>query len=97
MAYTFSNILSIDCIGLTKDGLFKAFAAALEAEDWFGANLDALYDLLTDREDSLVVDLVNWDKADLTPADRLAFESLFEDAVEELEGRLEMRVVARRF
>ncbi len=97
MKPSFSNILSIDCRGLKKDGVFKAFAAGLEAEDWFGANLDALYDLLTDREDALAVDLIGWDEADLTPAERLAFESLFVDAVEELEGRLDLRVVSRRF
>ena len=44
-----SDVLTLDCLGLKKDGVFKAFAEGLKAESWFGNNLDALYDLLTDR------------------------------------------------
>ena len=92
-----SQVLSIDCLGLNKDGVFKVFAEGLKAESWFGNNLDALYDLLTDREDALTVDLLHWDNADITEAERLSFEALFEDAAEELEGRLKIRLVAREF
>ena len=92
-----SEVLTVDCLGLKKDGVFKAFAEGLKAESWFGNNLDAFYDLLTDREDSLTVDLLHWTEADLTEAERLSFEALFEDAAEELEGRLKIRLVAREF
>lgn len=33
-----------------KDQLMTAFAADLELPDWFGANFDALYDVLTDPD-----------------------------------------------
>lgn len=92
-----SDVLTLDCLGLKKDGVFKAFAEGLKAESWFGNNLDALYDLLTDRENFLTVDLLHWEEADLTEAERFSFESLFEDAAEELAGRLKIRLIAREF
>ena len=69
-----SDVLTLDCLGLKKDGVFKAFAEGLKAESWFGNNLDALYDLLTDRENFLTVDLLHWEEADLTEAERFSFE-----------------------
>lgn len=92
-----SDVLTLDCLGLKKDGVFKAFAEGLKAESWFGNNLDALYDLLTDRENFLTVDLLHWEDADLTEAERFSFEALFEDTAEELAGRLKIRLIAREF
>ena len=92
-----SDVLTLDCLGLKKDGVFKAFAEGLKAESWFGNNLDALYDLLTDRENFLTVDLLHWEEADLTEAERFSYEALFEDAAEELAGRLKIRFIAREF
>ena len=70
-----SDVLTLDCLGLKKDGVFKAFAEGLKAESWFGNNLDALYDLLTDRENFLTADLLHWEEADLTEAERFSFEA----------------------
>ena len=39
----------IDCAGITeKEALIELFAKQLHFVDWFGGNLDALYDCLTD-------------------------------------------------
>ena len=84
-----SDVLTLDCLGLKKDGVFKAFAEGLKAESWFGNNLDALYDLLTDRENFLTVDLLHWEEADLTDAERFSFEALFEEYLKPFELRYE--------
>ncbi|MEI7447258.1 MAG: barstar family protein [Burkholderiales bacterium] len=43
--------LHADCAGAAdKAGTMAALAAGLALPDWFGANLDALYDCLTDLE-----------------------------------------------
>lgn len=93
----FSSVLSIECHGLGKDAIIAAFASGLEAENWFGANFDALYDLLTDHKGRLTIDLIDWYRAELSPADRLAFESVFEDSTAEADGFLDIRVVSKRF
>lgn len=93
----FSSVLSIECDGLGKDAIIAAFADGLKAENWFGANFDALYDLLTDQKDMLTVDLIDWYRAELSPAERQAFESVFEDSSEEADGLLDIRVVSKRF
>ena len=51
----------IDCAGITEnEGLHKLFAKALHFPDWYGNNLDALYDLLTDLEEPTHVILVDY-------------------------------------
>lgn len=42
----------IDCKGITeKDALIKLFAKHLQFPEWFGGNMDALYDCLTDLDE----------------------------------------------
>ena len=49
------------------------------------------------------IDYDNWREdleeqyPDLTEAERFSFEALFEDAAEELAGRLKIRLIAREF
>lgn len=40
--------ITIDCVGLDKHGLHRAFREALTFPQWYGNNLDALYDCLTE-------------------------------------------------
>ena len=40
--------IQIDCTGLDKAGLHRAFQEALAFPQWYGHNLDALYDCLTE-------------------------------------------------
>ena len=40
--------ITIDCAGLDKAGLHSAFRKALDFPQWYGNNLDALYDCLTE-------------------------------------------------
>ena len=41
--------ITINCAGITeKEALHALFAKALHFPEWYGNNLDALYDLLTD-------------------------------------------------
>ena len=40
--------ITIDCIGMTTpDEVHDRFAQALDFPDWYGRNLDALYDMLS--------------------------------------------------
>lgn len=41
----------IDCEGLSRDQLHPLFAQKLSFPSWYGNNLDALYDCLTDLEE----------------------------------------------
>ena len=53
--------VTVDCAPLqTADAFHEALAGALEFPDYYGKNLDALFDCLTDirREQELV--LLNW-------------------------------------
>lgn len=87
--------VEIECTGLSKSQLFEAFAAALKLPDWFGRNLDALYDALTDLEGPSTINLVGWEDAALSLADRRAFEAVFSDAVAEAgTDRLQIRLVS---
>ncbi|WP_443743485.1 barstar family protein [Sutterella sp.] len=87
--------VEVECTGLTKPQLFEAFAAALKLPDWFGRNLDALYDALTDLEGPETIDLVGWEDAALSLADRRAFEGVFSDAVAQAGAdRLQIRLVS---
>ena len=54
----------IDCTGLGKQELHRALAESLDFPDWYGSNLDALYDQLTTiNQDTLVV-LCNFNAAE---------------------------------
>ncbi|MGN1149892.1 MAG: barstar family protein [Sutterella sp.] len=75
--------VSVRCAGLNKEALYEALADALELPDWFGANLDALYDVLTDLETPVRIDLIDWAQAQLSDRERTGFETVFEDAADE--------------
>lgn len=52
--------ITVNCAGLEdKAQLHEVLAQALEFPDWYGRNLDALYDCLTDL-DSVHLHLVGW-------------------------------------
>lgn len=40
--------LTIDCAGLDPTGLHRTFRESLAFPEWYGNNLDALYDCLTE-------------------------------------------------
>ena len=40
--------ITVDCTGLDKAGLHQALKTALDFPHWYGNNLDALYDCLTE-------------------------------------------------
>lgn len=51
----------IDCAGITeKEALIDLFAKKLAFANWFGGNLDALYDCLTDLPEPTHVILRNF-------------------------------------
>lgn len=73
----------VRCAGLDREALYAALAEALQLPDWFGANLDALYDVLTDLEAPVRIDLIDWPQAQLSERERAGFETVFEDAADE--------------
>ena len=76
------NII-VDCGGIaTKEDLHAHIAATLSFPDWYGHNLDALMDCLTDLTDTTVT-LTGWE-AVLFPAD--GFWETFRDAAAENPG-----------
>ena len=72
--------ITIDCGGIaTKQELHEHIAEALDFPDWYGHNLDALMDCLTDLDDTTIT---------LTGCDRVGFDAdgfweTFEDAERE--------------
>ena len=44
---------------LSNADLHAAFAAALDLPEWYGGNLDALHDVLTERADPVGIVIVN--------------------------------------
>ena len=42
--------------------MHRAFAEALEFPEWYGNNLDALYDMLTERSEEITIALVHTKK-----------------------------------
>ena len=59
--------INIDCRGFVpRSDLHKAFAEALSFPDWYGNNLDALYDQLTSIGEETVIRLENWAEAEET-------------------------------
>lgn len=70
--------ITLDCTGLeTKAQLHAALADALSFPDWYGNNLDALYDCLTDLDEPVHLHLVGWG---LLPEWKAAFEAVLNDA-----------------
>lgn len=75
--------VTIDCGGCAdKKELHARIAAALDFPDWYGHNLDALMDCLTDLEDTHVT-LTGWQTVDF-PAE--GFWETFADAAAENPG-----------
>ena len=55
------NIITIDCGELdSREKLHSAFAEALSFPAWYGRNLDALHDCLTDIREETTLRLLNW-------------------------------------
>lgn len=51
----------IDCAGVTsREALHRLLARILEFPDWYGCNLDALYDLLTDISKDTRLNFYHW-------------------------------------
>ena len=44
-----------------KEALHQTLAQALAFPDWYGGNLDALFDCLTDLSEEVSITLLNWD------------------------------------
>lgn len=72
------NEITLNCTGLeTKAQLHGALADALSFPDWYGNNLDALYDCLTDLEEPVHLHLAGWEQL---PEWKAAFEAVLSDA-----------------
>ena len=57
--------ITIDCRGVVpRSDLHKAFADALSFPDWYGNNLDALYDQLTSIGEETTIHLLCWQRAE---------------------------------
>lgn len=57
--------ITIDCRGFVpRSDLHRAFAEALAFPEWYGNNLDALHDCLTDIREETRLRLLNWDAAE---------------------------------
>ncbi|MDY4430073.1 barstar family protein [Evtepia sp.] len=44
-----------------KEALHQTLAQTLAFPDWYGGNLDALFDCLTDLSEEVSITLLNWD------------------------------------
>ena len=72
--------VTLDCATFTtKQQLHAALKEALSFPDWYGNNLDALYDCLTEVDTPTCLQLTNWNH-DLPIAP--GFEDTFRDAAE---------------
>lgn len=72
--------ITIDCGGIaTKRELHECIAEALHFPDWYGCNLDALMDCLTDLDETTVV-LIGRERVGF---DADGFWETFEDAERE--------------
>lgn len=55
--------ITIDCFGIqTKEQLHRAFASSLCFPSWYGSNLDALHDCLTDISEPTHISLPGFRK-----------------------------------
>ena len=72
--------VTLDCAAFTtKQQLHAALKEALSFPDWYGNNLDALYDCLTEVDPPTCLQLAHWNH-DLPIAP--GFEDTFRDAAE---------------
>ena len=70
--------ITVNCAGLeTKDQLHSHLAHAMAFPDWYGANLDALYDCLTDLDEDVHLHLAGWEQL---PDWKAAFAAVLDDA-----------------
>lgn len=70
--------ITVNCTGLeAKAQLHNLLADALSFPDWYGNNLDALYDCLTDLEAPVHLHLTGWARL---PDWKAAFAAVFDDA-----------------
>lgn len=53
-------ILDGNCI-INKETLHDTLAASLPLPNWYGRNLDALYDCLTDLQEETMIQILNMD------------------------------------
>ena len=75
--------ITINCAGITeKEALHALFAKALHFPEWYGNNLDALYDCLTDLR-NVHLTLENWRSL---PDWRAVFKAVLEDAENDAHG-----------
>lgn len=73
--------ITIDCRGFVpRNDLHKALADALSFPDWYGRNLDALHDVLTDIRTDTTLILQNFD---LTDPENEGFRLVLEDSMED--------------
>ena len=57
--------ITIDCSGITDPkALHRMLARGLDFPQWYGHNLDALYDCLTDIREPVFVRLLDWHTAE---------------------------------
>lgn len=70
--------ITLHCAGIeTKQQLHAALASALRFPEWYGHNLDALYDCLTDLDEAVHLYIVDWQQL---PEWKAAFRAVFDDA-----------------
>ena len=70
--------ITLHCAGMeTKQQFHAAIAQALSFPDWYGHNLDALYDCLTDMDMPVHLHLTGWETL---PEWKEAFKDVFDDA-----------------
>lgn len=73
--------ITIDCANIhSPQALHDALSRALAFPQWYGNNLDALFDCLTEICSETHLALTNWDPAEPW---RCSFESVFTDAAAE--------------
>ena len=83
-SHSLSQTYVVECRGKNKEQLLSEIAQTLSFPSWFGMNLDALYDCLTDRQDPSIVQFTHWTESLLTEEDRTAFKQVFLDAAAEV-------------
>ena len=72
--------ITIDCSSIAnKQQLHEALKEALLLPEWYGHNLDALFDCLTELEEETFLIVTGWTETDYSSG----FESVFTDAAAE--------------
>ena len=71
--------ITLDCCQITDEvQLHQALFTALSLPEWYGHNLDALFDCLTELEEDTHLILKNWQQTSYSKG----FESVFDDAAD---------------